>query len=117
MEGKNVVFTGGCGNLGSVMVKVLLEYGASVAVLARADRLDESYAPYRNSNKLVVIQTDLSRTDSTKSSFAAAAEAFGGIDVLVNCAAYGVAVLAARTANIVWSFFRTKHGKKKSMAH
>ena len=67
---RNVVFTGGCGNLGSVMVKVLLEYGASVAVLARADRLDESYAPYRNSNKLVVIQTDLSRTDSTKSSFA-----------------------------------------------
>lgn len=34
MEGKNVVFTGGCGNLGSVMVKALLEYGASVAVLA-----------------------------------------------------------------------------------
>lgn len=51
--------------------------------------MDESYAPYRNSNKLVVIQTDLSRTDSTKTSFAAAAEAFGGIDVLVNCAAYG----------------------------
>lgn len=89
MAGKSVVFTGGCGNLGSVMVKALLEYGACVAVLARTDKLDESYASYRERGKLVVIPTDLSRTDSTKAGFAAAAEAFGGIDVLVNCAAYG----------------------------
>lgn len=89
MEGKTVVFTGGCGNLGSVMVKALLEYGANVAVLARTDRLDESYASYRDTGKLVVIPTDLSRTDSTKAGFAAAEKAFGGIDVLVNCAAYG----------------------------
>ena len=29
-----VVFTGGCGNLGQILVNALLDYGASVAVLA-----------------------------------------------------------------------------------
>ena len=89
MEGKVVVFTGGCGNLGRVMVKALLEYGAAVAVLARTDRLDASYDEYRNNGKLQVIYADLSDTESTKAGFAAANKAFGGIDVLVNCAAYG----------------------------
>lgn len=89
MEGKVVVFTGGCGNLGSVMVKALLEYGASVAVLSRTDHLDESYGAYRRDGRLQVILCDLSDTDSTREAFAAADRAFGGIDVLVNCAAYG----------------------------
>ena len=89
MEGKNVVFTGGCGALGRVMVKALLEYGASVAVPEICDRFDESFDQYKNSNRLKVIITDLSRTESIKASFAEAEKTFGSIDVLVNCAAYG----------------------------
>lgn len=89
MKGKTVVFTGGCGNLGSVMVKALLEYGAKVAVPEMCDRFDESFDEYKNDGKLKVIITDLSSTESIRAAFAEADKVFGGIDVLVNCAAYG----------------------------
>ena len=89
MEGKTVVFTGGCGSLGRVMVKALLEYGAAVAVLGRRDRLDESYEEYRRNGRLSVIPTDLSKSEDTREGFRKAEEQFGSLDVLVNCAAYG----------------------------
>lgn len=89
MEGKTVVFTGGCGNLGKVMVKALLDYGANVAVPNRTDKFDETYDSYKQAGKLVVIPTDLKSTEQTKQAFQRAEEIFGKIDVLVNCAAYG----------------------------
>ncbi|MBE7010146.1 MAG: SDR family oxidoreductase [Ruminococcaceae bacterium] len=89
MDGKVVVFTGGCGKLGKTMVKALLEYGASVAVPARTDRFDESYNTYRENGKLAFIESDLSDTESTRHAFKETERIFGGIDVLVNCAAYG----------------------------
>lgn len=89
MCGKTVVFTGGCGNLGKVMVKALLEYGANVAIPCRTDKLDASYDSYKAQGKLVIIPADLSDSVSTAQAFQAVADTFGGIDVLVNCAAYG----------------------------
>ncbi|MBQ8248329.1 MAG: SDR family oxidoreductase [Clostridia bacterium] len=89
MKGKTVVFTGGCGNLGRVMVKALLEYGAEVVVPSTTDRFDETYDEYRKADKLCFIKCDLRSTDETKAAFAATYEKYGKIDVLVNCAAYG----------------------------
>ena len=89
MKGKNVIFTGGCGALGSVMVKALLAYGAKVAVPEMCDRFDESFDEYKANNMLKVIITDLSKTESIRTSFEEANNFLGGIDVLVNCAAYG----------------------------
>lgn len=89
MQGKTVVFTGGCGNLGRVMVKALLEYGANVAIPNRSDKLDSSFDSYKQAGQLVVIPADLSNSESTKAAFQKAEEIFGNIDVLVNCAAYG----------------------------
>ena len=89
MEGKNVIFTGGSGNLGRVLVKALLEYGARVAVPDRRDGFDESYKAYRESGALVFLEADLSQADGVKSAFAEINRIFGKIDVLVNCAAYG----------------------------
>ena len=66
MEGKTVVFTGGCGNLGKVMVKALLDYGANVAVPNRSDKFDASYDEYKAAGKLVVIPADLKHTEDTK---------------------------------------------------
>ena len=89
MNGKDVIFTGGCGNLGRVMVKALLEYGARVAVPSRTDRFDESFNEYKENGKLLFIEADLSDSNSTKRAFEIAFESFGKLDVLVNCAAYG----------------------------
>lgn len=89
MEGKKVIFTGGCGNLGKLMVKALLEYGALVAVPSRTDKFDESFDEYKKQGKLLFLSYDLSVTENIKKSFKEIDEKFGGIDVLVNCAAYG----------------------------
>ena len=79
MVGKNVVFTGGCGNLGKVMVKALLDYGANVAVPNRSDKFDASYDAYKAAGKLVVIPTDLKKTEDTRKAFLKAEEIFGKI--------------------------------------
>ena len=89
MKGKNVIFTGGGGNLGRVMVKSLLDYGACVAVPEVVDSFDETFDEYRNSGKLLVIMTDLSDSADIKRCFAEINDKFGSINVLVNCAAYG----------------------------
>ncbi len=88
MNGKTVVFTGGCGNLGKVLVKALLEYGASVVVPTRTDRFDESYETYKADGRLVVVPTDLKLLGNIKKAFKKTEAIFGGVDVLVNCAAY-----------------------------
>lgn len=89
MKGKSVIFTGGCGNLGRVMVRALLEYGASVIVPSTTDRFDDSYREYREAGRLVFLPADLRSADETRAAFAEAERIFGHIDVLVNCAAYG----------------------------
>ena len=89
MMGKVVVITGGAGNLGQAMTRALLEYGASVAVIGRTDRLGEEFATWREAGKLVFIAEDLSVKDGAKKALAATKERFGKIDVLVNNAAYG----------------------------
>ena len=82
MEGKTVVFTGGCGNLGKVMVKALLDYGANVAVPNRTDKFDASYDAYKAAGKLVVIPADLKKTEDTKAAFAKAEEILSEKNVL-----------------------------------
>ena len=89
MKGKSVIFTGGCGNLGRVMVRALLEYGASVIVPSTTDRFDESYREYRDAGRLVFLPADLRSSDETRAAFQEAERRFGHIDVLVNCVAYG----------------------------
>lgn len=88
MNDKLVVFTGGCGNLGQILVNALLNYGASVAVLDIADRFAEDNE-YKVSGKLKVYPTNLKSSEATRDVFAKIYEDFGKIDVLVNCAAYG----------------------------
>lgn len=89
MKGKAVIFTGGCGNLGKVMVKALLDFGAAVIVPSTTDRFDDSYEAYRRDGKLLFLECDLRSTDDIKSAFEKAYSHYGKIDVLVNCAAYG----------------------------
>lgn len=89
MENKNVIFTGGCGFLGSAMVKALLENGATVFVPSRTDRFDSSYDVYKQEGKLIFEKADLSSTEGIKKAFAQAFDTLKRVDVLVNCAVYG----------------------------
>jgi len=89
LSGKSVVITGGAGNLGTAMTRALLDYGASVAVVGRTDRLGSAFAPERASGRLVFVAQDLSVKTGARDAMARVADAFGKIDVLVNNAAYG----------------------------
>ncbi|NLZ69968.1 MAG: SDR family oxidoreductase [Clostridiaceae bacterium] len=83
LHGKNVILTGGCGNLGRVMAKYLLDYGANLFIAAR------TATPIADLTRNVhYLKCDLSDTDAIRSMFATV-DAAGGIDVLINNAAYG----------------------------
>lgn len=88
MEGKNVIFTGGTGFLGSAMVKALLENGATVFVPARTDRYDESFDEYKQNNKLIFESFDLSSSEAVTKAIQRGIEVLKRVDVLVNCAVY-----------------------------
>lgn len=89
MSGKSVVITGGAGDLGQAMTKALLEYGANVTVVGRHDRLGDDFAAWRAEGRLVFAQRDLATGDGAALALADAEKAFGGVDVLVNNAAFG----------------------------
>ena len=83
LENKNVILTGGCGNLGRVMAKHLLDFGAKLFI---ADVVDTPIEGLDGS--ITYIKCDLQKTESIKALFETA-EKKGGIDVLINNAAYG----------------------------
>ncbi len=89
LTGKVVAITGGAGNLGTAMTAALLEYGANVAVIGRVDRLGAEFMSWREKGVLKFIARDLAEPDGARQALADAAARFGGLDVLVNNAAYG----------------------------
>lgn len=84
LQGKNVVLTGGCGNLGRVMAKHLLDYGANLFI---ADLIDTPMAELVGSVRYV--KCDLSKADSVRAMLESVKAQGGGLDVLINNAAYG----------------------------
>ncbi len=89
MTGKVVAITGGAGNLGKAMTSTLLDAGAKVAVIGRTDRLGDEFADFRAAGRLAFLQFDLAEKGGAEAAMDAVAATFGGLDVLVNNAAYG----------------------------
>lgn len=83
LKNKNVVLTGGCGNLGRVMSKHLLDFGANLFIVDVVDT-----APADLADQVTYIKCDLSNTESIRAMFAQV-DAAGGLDVLINNAAWG----------------------------
>lgn len=103
LTGKVVAITGGAGNLGTAMTAALLDYGANVAAVGRDDRLGDDFLPWREKGKLAFIARDLAAPDGARQALADVVERFGGLDALVNNAAYsdgtlGVAFRCTRAA-------------------
>jgi len=84
LEGKNVILTGGCGNLGRVMAKHLLDFGANLFIV---DVIDTPIPELTGT--VTYLKCDLSDTASIQAMFAKVEELGGGVDVLINNAAYG----------------------------
>ncbi|MBI4349688.1 MAG: SDR family NAD(P)-dependent oxidoreductase, partial [Elusimicrobia bacterium] len=89
LAGQRAVVTGAGTGIGRVIAIELARHGADVALAARnAERLEETAASVRTlGRKAVVLPTDVAEPDQVRAMVDGAAQALGGIDLLVNNAA------------------------------
>ena len=79
LKGKNVVLTGGCGNLGRIMAKWLLEYEANLYIADIIDTPVEELSEYQEQGRLQYIKCDLSKTQSIREMFNSVDDMCGGL--------------------------------------
>ena len=86
MIDKSVIVTGASSGLGAHITRHLVSQGARVAAGARrVDRLQALAGELADApGRLVVVEADVTRAEDAERLVAAAAEAFGGVDALVN---------------------------------
>ena len=88
LKGKRAIVTGGSGGIGRACALELAREGAKVCVTARGERLLESVVNGLNTAGGVgmFVCADLTSIDGSKRVVDAAAEKFGGVDILINTA-------------------------------
>lgn len=98
LDGRVTVVTGASSGLGAGFARALAEAGADIVLGARrADRLTGVAAAVEaTGRKALAVQTDVTDPESCTALVAAAMDAFGQVDVLVNNAGVGTAVPALR---------------------
>jgi len=98
LDGRVAIVTGASSGLGVAFAQGLAEAGADIVIAARrADRLADTLALVEaTGRRCLAVPTDVSDPDSCTALVAAAMEAFGRVDVLVNNAGIGTAVPATK---------------------
>src|SRR5712691_8872918 len=101
LSGRKALLTGGAGSIGRAIGEALVELGATVAVLdvdETACRKTASALSALKNGSAVALPCDLTDENATRDSVAGAVEQFGGLDILIHCAAHG-----GTTANPGWA--------------
>jgi 3-oxoacyl-[acyl-carrier protein] reductase len=89
LKGKNAIVTGGGRGIGRAVVQRLVSAGANALVCdLDQDSLKETQASVRNSERVAITRGDLMESDVPQQIVHAALEAFGAIDIVVNCAGF-----------------------------
>lgn len=92
LNGKSAVVTGSSKGIGYAIAKVLAEAGANVVVSARdAGEVERAAAQLngRGDGRVIGTSCDVRKHDSVKRLIGHAADAFGGLDILINNAGVG----------------------------
>jgi 3-hydroxyacyl-CoA dehydrogenase / 3-hydroxy-2-methylbutyryl-CoA dehydrogenase len=88
IKDSKAVVTGGASGLGEATVRMLSAAGAKVAILDVVAQSGEKLASELGPN-VVFFHTDVTNDESGRAAIAKAAEAFGTINVAINCAGVG----------------------------
>jgi NAD(P)-dependent dehydrogenase (short-subunit alcohol dehydrogenase family) len=87
MKEKRVIVTGASSGIGLATARLLLENGATVALIGRRRReLEKTAGEYLESGRALVTPADLSDEKETEAAFGAALGQMGRLDLLVNAA-------------------------------
>jgi NAD(P)-dependent dehydrogenase (short-subunit alcohol dehydrogenase family) len=105
LEGQHAVVTGGSRGIGAAVTRALVERGAKVTVMSRSlDELRKQTDSLRNDLDATVtaLVCDVTDSASIRNAFAQAAEANGGIHVLVNNAGAAEGAPFAKMTRDIW---------------
>ena len=88
LKGKVAVITGASSGLGMQMARGFAKQGANLVILARrVERLEELKKELESQGvKVLAVKCDVTSTDDINAAAKQAEEAFGKVDILVNCA-------------------------------
>jgi len=86
LTGKVIAITGGFGNLGVILGVRAAAAGAQVALIGRSAAPAARDLPPELSGALLLGKVDVASPDAAREAFAAIAQRFGGLDILVNAA-------------------------------
>jgi 3-oxoacyl-[acyl-carrier protein] reductase len=89
LRGKTAIVTGGGRGIGEAIVRRLVSAGANALVCdLDQEALQEMKASVRNSERVAIFPGDLMDPDVPQQIVNAALQAFGSIDIIVNCAGF-----------------------------
>ncbi|MCJ7587580.1 MAG: SDR family oxidoreductase [Candidatus Aminicenantes bacterium] len=87
LQDKVALITGGSRGIGKALAEAFLKRGARVAIAARKEKEMEAAArELRQPGDVIGVRADISDSKDVERLFAAAADKFGSVDILVNCA-------------------------------
>ena len=89
LSGKTAIVTGGARGIGKAVVERMVSAGANALVCdLDQDALEKMKASHRNPERVAIMRGDLMQPDTPQQVVDAALDAFGSIDIIVNCAGF-----------------------------
>lgn len=94
LSGKIALITGSAGGIGKAIAKKFLDEGACVIINdndeVRLAKAKEDFSKQYNQDQFIAIPLDVLNVNQIKESFESAPLAFGGLDIIVNCAGISI---------------------------